>query len=466
MTRQKKGLFGLTGKAKEHLIQQMLDKRKDTAQQETASPKKSRYLNIIGSVVPNKFTRFDKFPTYQEILTHKLAGESLKIANPFFRVHTGVAGNTTVIDGREYINFANYNYLDLCGHPDVSEAAKKAIEQYGTSVSASRLVAGERPIQRELEEELAKLHGVDDCLLFVSGHATNVTSIGYLFGPKDLILHDALVHNSVVQGVQLSGAHRMSFPHNDWKALDKTLARSRREYERVLIVIEGIYSMDGDFPDLERFIEIKRRHKAFLMVDEAHSSGVLGSRGFGIGEHFGVPGKDVDIWMGTLSKTLASCGGYIAGQSALIELLRFGAPGFVYSVGISPPLAAAALAALTVMKSEPERVGLLRQRGKLFLDLAKASGVDTGHSEGYSVIPALTRSSIKAVRLANTLMQHGVHVQPIIYPAVDEGMARLRFFISCAHSEEQIRFSVDVLVKELDRLGVPQGPGQESVTRA
>ena len=399
MTSKKNGLFGLTGKAKEHLIQQVLNKRKDAATSEITAPRNSRHPNIIGNVVPKKFTRFDKFPAYQEILVQMLVAENLKIANPFFRVHTGVAGSTTVIDGREYINFANYNYLDLCGHPAVSEAAHRAIEQYGTSVSASRLVAGERPIQRELEEQLAKLHGVDDCLVFVSGHATNVTTIGYLFGPKDLILHDALIHNSVIQGARLSGAHRMLFPHNDWKALDEILARSRGEFERVLVVIEGIYSMDGDFPDLERFIEVKNRHKAFLMVDEAHSCGVLGARGFGIGEHFDVKGTDVDIWMGTLSKTLASCGGYIAGQSALIELLRFRAPGFLYSVGIAPSLAAAALAALKVMQEEPDRVELLHQRGKLFLDLARKKGVDTGLSAGYSVIPALTGSSIKAVRL-------------------------------------------------------------------
>ncbi|NOR18832.1 MAG: aminotransferase class I/II-fold pyridoxal phosphate-dependent enzyme [Xanthomonadales bacterium] len=461
MSGQKKGLFGLTGKAKEHLIQQMLDKRNDTVQPEAPAPKNSRHSNIIGSVVPEKFTRFDKFSAYQKIMVQKLAGESLKIANPFFRVHTGVAGNTTVIDGREYINFANYNYLDLCGHPDVSEAAHRAIEQYGTSVSASRLVAGERPVQHELEEQLAKLHGVDDSLVFVSGHATNVTSIGYLFGPRDLIIHDALIHNSIIQGAQLSGAHRMSFPHNDWKALDEVLARSRREFERVLVVIEGIYSMDGDIPDLERFIEIKKRHRARLMVDEAHSYGVLGARGLGIGEHFDVKGEDVDIWMGTLSKTLASCGGYIAGQSALIELLRFGAPGFLYSVGISPPAAAAALAALKVMQDEPDRVKSLHQRGSLFLELAKKKGVNTGHSAGYSVIPALTGSSIKAVRLSNALLEHGIHVQPVIYPAVDEGLARLRFFISCAHTEEQIRFTVDVLAAELGKLGVETDTGAE-----
>jgi len=454
MNKSKSRLFGLTAQAKGHLIQQMLNNRSASADRNAAAAKKSSRFSFSSSDVPDEFTRFDKFPAYQQLLVHKLAADNLKIASPFFRVHEGIANGKTIIDGREQINFASYNYLGLCGHPDVSGAAKEAIDQYGTSVSASRPVAGERAIQRELEQALAEFHGVEDCVVFVSGHATNVTSIGYLFGPKDLILHDALIHNSVIQGTQLSGAHRMTFPHNDWQALDKILARSRNEFERVLVVIEGIYSMDGDFPELDKFVEVKKRHKSFLMVDEAHSQGVLGKSGRGIGEHFGVPGSDVDIWMGTLSKTLASCGGYIAGESALVEHLKFAAPGFLYSVGISPPLAAAALAALKIMQAEPERVAQLRQCGKLFLDLAKEKGIKTGCSEGYSVIPALTSSSIKAVKLANALLERGVHVQPIVYPAVEEGMARLRFFMSSTHTEKQIRYAVDVLAKESKKLGL------------
>jgi 8-amino-7-oxononanoate synthase len=224
-------------------------------------------------------------------------------------------------------------------------------------------VSGERGVHRDLERALARAYGVDDAIAFVSGHATNVTVIGHLFGPRDLILHDALVHNSVLQGVKLSGAHRLPFPHRDTTALDAILADQRRQFERVLIVVEGIYSMDGDYPDLPRLIEIKRRHRAFLMVDEAHSFGVMGARGLGIREHFGVDGADVDIWMGTLSKTLASCGGFIAGEMALIEHLKFLAPGFLYSVGMPPPTAAAALAALECMLAEPHRVAALQARG-------------------------------------------------------------------------------------------------------
>ena len=269
--------------------------------------------------VPEEYTRFEQFPAYKKIQITRLDADKMRLENPFFRVHQGVAGATTQIDGRSYVNFASYNYLGLTGHPRVNRAAQEAIDHYGTSASASRLVAGERPVQRRLEEALAELYGVDDCLVFVSGHATNVSTIGHLFGPKDLIVHDSLIHNSILEGARLSGATRRSFPHNDLQALDALLGEIRGRFERVLIVVEGLYSMDGDTADLPKLVTIKRRHKAFLMVDEAHSLGVLGETGRGLHEHHGIDGREVDIWMGTLSKTLASCGGFIAGSAALIE---------------------------------------------------------------------------------------------------------------------------------------------------
>jgi 8-amino-7-oxononanoate synthase len=328
--------------------------------------------------------------------------------------------------------------LGLAGHPSVDQAAKDAIDRYGTSASASRLVAGERPIQRELERSLADNYGVEDCLVFVSGHATNVSTIATLFGPKDLVVHDGLAHNSIIEGIKLSGAARRSFPHNHADALDTLLAEVRGQFERVLIVIEGHYSMDGDIPDLPAFIDIKRRHGCFLMVDEAHSLGVLGATGKGIHEHYGVAGKDVDIWMGTLSKTLAACGGYVAGERALVEHLKYSAPGFVYSVGISPPVAGAALEALRIMNSEPERVARLHLRAQRLLARARDAGIDTGHSQGYAIVPALAGGSLKATRLSNQLFEHGINAQPIIHPAVEEKAARLRFFVSADHTDEQI----------------------------
>jgi 8-amino-7-oxononanoate synthase len=380
------------------------------------------------------------------------AGELLGIQNPFFRVHEGIAGAETSIEGRRYLNFSSYNYLGLNGHPRVIAAAVEAVERYGTSVSASRLVAGERGLHGELERLLAEFYGTEDCIAFVSGHATNVTVIGNLLSKSDLLLHDALAHNSVLQGAQLAGALRLSFPHNDAAAAEKLLASHRPRHGRALIVIEGHYSMDGDIADLPGFIALARRHGALLMVDEAHSLGVLGPRGRGIAEHFGVDPSGVDLWMGTLSKTLAGCGGFIAARREVVEYLRFSAPGFVYSVGMSPPLAAASIAALKLMGEEPTRVSRLRQNGHLFLTKAKAVGLDTGLSEGHAIIPIVTGSSISAGRLSDGMFRRGINVQPIFYPVVPERSARLRFFLSAEHEPEQIDAAVTALREESARI--------------
>ena len=211
--------------------------------------------------------------------------------------------------------------------------------------------------------------------------------------------------------------------------------------------------MDGDIPDLPEFIKIKKRHKAFLMVDEAHSIGVLGQTGAGIGEHFGVNPGDVDLWMGTLSKSFAGCGGYIAGSGALIEYLKYTAPGFVYSVGMSPPNVAASLAAIRLLRKEPQRVMRLRKLSGLFLMLAREKGLNTGASSGGSpVVPVMVGNSLKALKLSQALLRQGIDVLPMIYPAVPDNFARLRFFVNCTHSTEQIRFTLDAVTSELEAL--------------
>jgi len=445
----RKGLHGLSAQIKDTLILQALERR---LKQSERSDSIAESMDQDGDAIPEKYYRFNLLPGYQQLRIMNDGAERLGISNPFFKLHEGTAGATTRIDGKEYINFASYNYLGLCGHPAVNEAAKEAIERYGTSVSASRPVSGERPIHRELEQAIARAYDVDDAVAFVSGVVTNITSIGYLFGPKDLIIHDELIHNSIMQGAQLSGAKRLPFPHNDWAALDRMLKGQRHQYERILIVLEGIYSMDGDFPDLPRFVEVKRKHRAFLMVDEAHSFGVMGKSGLGIREHFGLRGSDVDIWMGTLSKSFAGCGGYIAGETALVEHLKFLAPGFLYSVGMAPPLAAASLAALKCMQREPQRIEALQARGRYFLSQARAAGIDTGTSAGYAVIPAITGSSLRATRLASALFEQGVNVMPILHPAVPEKAARLRFFISSSHTEEQISSTISLLAELLKKI--------------
>ncbi|MHB8765793.1 MAG: aminotransferase class I/II-fold pyridoxal phosphate-dependent enzyme [Deferrisomatales bacterium] len=401
--------------------------------------------------IPPEHYELARFPEHGELKRQ----ERLLLAvgdNPYFRVDPGKPESECGIGERPLVNFSVYDYVGLAHDPEVAAAAKAAIDRYGTSAGASRLVSGEKQVHRDLEQALAAFLTSEAAIVFVSGHATNVTTIGHLFGPEDLILHDILAHNSIVQGAMLAGAARRAFAHNDWQALDSLLSEVRHRYRRVLIAIEGVYSMDGDFPELPRFVELRKKHKTLLLVDEAHSLGTMGATGRGLGEHYGVARSDVDLWMGTLSKSLASCGGYIAGSSELVEYLKYTAPGFVYSVGISPPGAAAALAALTVLQREPRRVARLRELATLFLTLARQRGLNTGSAAGTPVVPIIVGGSIKALRLSRALLDRDINAQPILHPAVPDRSARLRFFITTNHSEEQIRTTVRATADEMAKL--------------
>ncbi|GAA0266364.1 hypothetical protein GCM10010302_00200 [Streptomyces polychromogenes] len=372
---------------------------------------------------------------------------------PYFRVHEGTIRDTTVIGGRPYLSFGSYNYLGLSGHPAVNEAVHRAVERYGTSVSASRVLSGERELTVRLERTLTEFLGVGDCLTLVSGHATNVTAIGHLVGPEDLVLHDALAHDSILQGCALSGAARRPFAHNDTERLEHLLRLNRSRFRRVLIAVEGAYSMDGDLVDLPAVIDLKKRYGALLMVDEAHSIGTVGERGRGVGEFFGVDRGDVDLWMGTLSKAFASCGGYLGGSARMVRWLRHTLPGFVYSVGLTPPNAAAALAAAELIEAEPQRVRALRRNSELFLGLASAAGLATGSSAHTPIVPCILGDSARTLRVADRLYARGVIADPIFHPAVEEGLSRLRFFLTAQHREEDLRRAVAVLAEEVASAG-------------
>lgn len=403
-------------------------------------------------IVPEEDHVFEKSAEYCRLQENLKSVEETGLPNPFFNVHQGITNDRATIDGKEYINFCSYNYLGMSGDPAVVEAAQQAVAKYGTSVSASRVVSGQKTIHLELERAIADFIGTESSVVFVGGHSTNETTIGHLFGAGDLILHDSLSHNSIVQGAMLSGARRRPFPHNDWKDCDRILEEVRYEYRRVLLVVEGVYSMDGDYPQLPKFVEIKKKHKTFLMVDEAHSIGTMGLHGRGMSEHFDMNPSDVDIWMGTLSKSFGSCGGYIAGSNALVEYLKFTAPGFVYSVGLSPPNTAAALASIRLLQEEPDRVAKLSENSRLFLKLAKQAGLNTGMSNNTPVVPVITGNSANALKLSHALYQRGINVQPILYPAVEESAARLRFFITSTHTEEQIQRTVEAIAEEMARI--------------
>lgn len=402
--------------------------------------------------IPPEYYRFDLFSEFIDLKRRLEMLQRNDIHNPYFNVREGVGSDHSRPDNIEMISYLGYNYLNMANDPVVCQAAKDAIDLYGTSVSASRISSGERSLHQELDRAVADLVGTEDAMVFVNAHMANMAATGHLLGTDDLILHDKFVHISIINGSRMSGARRRPFPHNNWQALDRMLVAMRPNYKRVLIVIDGVYSMDGDIPDLPRFIEVKKRHKAFLMIDEAHSIGVLGEHGRGIGEYYDVDPNDVDLWIGSLSKAFASVGGYIASSESLIEYLKYTAPGFVNTTGISPPNAAAALAAIRLLQAEPERVRYIHNLAKLFLQLARERGLNTGLSQNSTIIPIIVGDEKLCLQLSQALFDRKIDVKPILPPMVDKNDARLRFFMTTRHTEEQIYITVNAIAEELARI--------------
>jgi len=389
----------------------------------------------------------ERFPEVRA-LEERLAGlRQAGLDNPFRLANEAVSGRRARIAGRDVLTFTSFDYLGLAGHPDVTRAAKEAIDRFGTSSSASRMVGGNTAIHDALDVELAEFIGTERATVFPCGYGTNASVFAHLFGAGDLILCDELSHNSIARGAAASQAACRSFRHNDHVQLDGLLRDLRGKYRRVVVAIEGVYSMDGDYPDLPRFIEVKQRHDALLYVDEAHSIGTMGPGGRGICEFFGVDPAEGDLWMGTISKALGSGGGYLAGGARLIDYLGLTTPAFVFSTACSPPNAAAALEAVRVIGREPWRVTRLRERSELFLKLAIDSGLDTGESGDTPVIPIILGSSQRALAVSQGLLERGINARPILYPAVRESAARVRFFLTSEHSEDDIVRAVETLAE-------------------
>jgi len=414
----------------------------ERAERPAASRREPRFATETG---PTSVAQGDLFPECTA-LEERLRGlEDAGLANPFLFANESVRNRVARIDGREVISFTSFDYLGLAGHPDVTRAAKAAIDRFGCSASASRMVGGNNTILDELDEELAAFLGTERAVVFPCGYGTNASLFNHLFGEGDLILYDELAHNSIMQGANASKAGKRSFRHNDHAQLDGLLRDLRSQYRRVVVAIEGVYSMDGDYPDLPKFIEIKKRHDALLYVDEAHSLGTMGPGGRGICDFFGVDPSEGDLWMGTISKALGAGGGYLAGRERLIRYLGYTTPAFVFSTACSPPNAAAALEGLRVIQREPWRVTRLRERSELFLKLAHDCDLDTGASADTPVIPVILGSSTRAILASQMLLERGINARPILYPAVRESAARVRFFLTAEHTEEQIVRTVETL---------------------
>ena len=398
-------------------------------------------------------TRFEDTPEYLHFLERQkaLIGSG---DNPYFVAHESPLLDTGIVDGKEILEFGSYNYVGMSGRKEVKDAAKAAIDKYGTSASGSRLLAGEKMIHKELEKELADWKHTEDAIVCVGGHSTNVTFVGNFCGKNDLILYDALAHNSIEQGCRLSEATSRPFPHSDIAALEAILKNQRAYYEKVLIIIEGAYSMDGDIAPVPEFVRVKKEYGCFLMVDEAHSACVIGETGGGVDEYFGLDGNDIDIKYGTLSKGLGTCGGYLAGKKCLIDYLRYNMPGFVFSVGISPALAAGSLAAIRTLRAHPEIMEHLRTAIRSFADSARRRHLDICLAGETAVLPVLVGKDEDAWLLSNELKKRGVSVPPAMYPAVPKGKARLRFCVISEHKPEQIEKALDILESTAREFGI------------
>jgi 8-amino-7-oxononanoate synthase len=371
------------------------------------------------------------------------AERKLSGAGTFFISRDRSDGAYIEVDRHRLINFSSYDYLGLTQHPAVLAASHAALDRFGSSSSASRIVAGQTAVHDALDERLARFLGCEAAITFNSGFATNASTIGFLFDQHDLVIHDNLMHQSGLEGIRLSGAQRLSFRHNDVPALEAILQREAGKYRKVLVLVEGAYSMDGDVCPLAEIVALKERHGFYLMVDEAHSLGTLGATGRGIGEHAGVKREDVDLWMGTLSKSLASCGGYIAGGGELIDYLRSNCPAYVFSAAMPPVGAAAAEAALGVLEHEPQRVQQLQSRVREAQAIAFALRLNIGQEA--PILPVMLGDRELALAASFALYHRGVCAHPLIYPAVPKGLARLRFFITALHSAQEIRQALEAV---------------------
>lgn len=377
---------------------------------------------------------------------------SLGVPNPLYLEHEGKSGAVIRQLDRDMLNFGCFNYLGLSNDARVAEAAKAAIDEYGTSVSASRIVSGQIPLYAEFESRIAEVYDVEDAVITTSGYLTNAAAVGYLLGQGDLAVCDALVHSSIVSGTEWAGCRRVTFRHNDPAALEAILKMSRGSFKRALVILESHYSMDGDVALLPQLVSVARRYDCAVMIDEAHAFGVLGERGHGIRELYSLPGDAVDVWMGTMSKALGSVGGFLAGSRELVRAFKYSAPGLsMFATAPAPASIAAALAGLDIIDAEPDRIARLHTNAQHAFAKAQALGLKTGLAEGTPILPIIVGDTQKAVLANVALLDAGVNVNAITYPSVPLGEERLRLFVSSEHTTEQIDTALTEIAGVLDK---------------
>jgi 8-amino-7-oxononanoate synthase len=351
-------------------------------------------------------------------------------------------GARVVVNGREMGMYASYSYLGLVGHPRINKAAKAAIDNFGTGTHGVRTLAGSLTVHRELEDTIASFKGAEAAITYSSGYVTNLTVVSTLMSREDYVISDKLNHASIVDGCLMSGAKFLRFKHNDMDSLEERLMQIPSDAAR-LVIVDAVFSMDGDVVDLPRVAELCKQYQAWLMVDEAHSVGVLGKTGRGIEEHFGLEGV-VDIKMGTLSKTIPSVGGYVAGKMDVIEYLRHSSRAYIFSAALPPAQAAAANEAFKIILDEPWRIDKLNNNASQFIGGLKQRGFDTMLTTT-AIVPVLCGSDERAFMMTRLCQLQDTFVLPVVSPAVPVGLARLRATVTAAHERDEIKRAMDVI---------------------
>lgn len=360
-------------------------------------------------------------------------------------------GAKVLVNGREMEMYASYSYLGLVGHPKINAAAKDAIDRFGSGTHGVRTLAGSLTLHRELEECIAHFKNTESAITYTSGYVTNLTVISTLVGRNDYVISDKLNHASIVDGCLMSGAKFLRFNHNDMQALEFRL-KQVPDGACKLVITDAVFSMDGDLIDFPKMVELCKKYNAWLMVDEAHSLGVLGKEGRGIEEYFGMEGA-IDIKMGTLSKTIPSVGGYVAGNKELINFLRHSSRAYIFSAAMPPAQAGAAKAAFEVILEEPWRVEKLNKNTTQFISGLKQRGFDTMQT-ATAIVPILCGTDEMAFALTREAQHHNVFVLPVVSPAVPPGLSRLRATVTAAHEPDDIEKSMDIIAMGGKKLGI------------
>jgi glycine C-acetyltransferase len=360
-------------------------------------------------------------------------------------------GSQVMVKGREMGMFASYSYLGLVGHPRINQAAKEAVDRYGTGTHGVRTLAGSLDLHQELEETIAGFKQTESAVTFTSGYVTNLTVVSTLVGRGDYVISDKLNHASIVDGCLMSGAKFLRFRHNDMEALEERL-QSIEDGSAKLVIADAVFSMDGDAIDFPKMVALCRKYQAWLMIDEAHSVGVLGKTGRGIEEHFDMPGT-IDIKMGTLSKTIPSVGGYIAGKKEVIEYLRHASRAYIFSAALPPAQAAAANEAFKVILDEPWRVEKLRANAQQFISGLQNRGFDTLQTST-AIVPILCGDDNSAFAMTQVVQRQDIFVLPVVSPAVPPGLARLRATVTAAHEPGEIEHAMNIIQAAGKQVGV------------